>query len=457
MKSTLLIPELRELLENREHGLVREFCEENHPETIVDLIGALETAEIWQVLNTTDTHRRAEIFSYFDIDRQVELVTGQNRRDMARLLEEMPPDDRVDLVQRLDPEIRDEILPLVAKAEREDIRRLVQYGDGTAGAAMSTDYASLRPEVGVAQAIEQLRAQAPAKETIYYVYVTDEQRRLVGFVSLTDLITARPSQKVTDVMHTDVLSVNVHDDQEQAARIIEKYDLLAVPVVDEGNVLVGIITHDDALDIIRQEQTEDVEKLMAIGGRHEAAAYLKTSAWQHFKNRAGWLIALGVLGMVSGGIVQYFEDLLLQFAILATFLPMLADTGGNTGSQSATLVIRALALGEVTARDIFRILLKELWVSIPLAMVLVLVAIARVVLYTGRAEPTHSVFMISLAVSAALAMQVISSTLIGALLPLIAARLRYDPAVVASPALTTVVDITGLLLFFTTAQLVLAA
>ncbi len=457
MKNELLIPELRELLENQEHEVIRTFCDENHPEIVVDLIDALETPEIWRVLNTTDTRRRAEIFSYFDIDRQVQLVTGQNRTDMAQLIEEMPPDDRADLVQRLEPSIRDEILPLVAKAEREDIRKLVQYRDGTAGAVMSTDYATLRADVGVSQAIEQLRTQAPAKETIYYVYVVDDQRRLIGFVSLTDLIMARPNQTIADVMHTDVIRVNVYDDQERAARIIEKYDLIALPVVDENNILVGIITHDDALDIIRQEQTEDVEKLMAIGGRHEAAAYLRTSAWQHFKNRAGWLVILGLLGMISGAIVQNFEGLLLQFAILASFMPMLADTGGNAGSQSATLVVRALALGEVTSRDVLRIFLKELWVSIPLALVLALVAVIRVLLYNSRTETDYSVWMIALAVAAALAAQVITSTLIGALLPIIAARLRFDPAVVASPALTTVVDITGLLIFFGTAQLILTA
>jgi magnesium transporter len=457
MKNELLIPELRELLENQEHEVIRTFCDENHPEIVVDLINGLETPEIWRVLNTTDTHRRAEIFSYFDIERQVQLVTGQNRTDMAQLIEEMPPDDRADLVQRLEPSIRDEILPLVAKAEREDIRKLVQYRDGTAGAVMSTDYATLRADVGVSQAIEQLRTQAPAKETIYYVYVVDDQRRLIGFVSLTDLIMARPNQTIADVMHTDVIRVNVYDDQERAARIIEKYDLIALPVVDENNILVGIITHDDALDIIRQEQTEDVEKLMAIGGRHEAAAYLRTSAWQHFKNRAGWLVILGLLGMISGAIVQNFEGLLLQFAILASFMPMLADTGGNAGSQSATLVVRALALGEVTSRDVLRIFLKELWVSIPLALVLALVAVIRVLLYNSRTETDYSVWMIALAVAAALAAQVITSTLIGALLPIIAARLRFDPAVVASPALTTVVDITGLLIFFGTAQLILTA
>jgi magnesium transporter len=456
VRNPLLIPELRELLASHNDEMVRQFCEQNHPEMVVDLIGELDTAEIWQVLNRVNSTLRAEIFSYFDLDRQVELVAGQNRRDMARLLEEMSPDDRADLVQRLDSEIREQILPLVARAEREDIRKLVQYEQGTAGAVMSTDYAALRSEVGVSEAIEQLRAQAPAKETIYYVYVIDQERRLTGFVSLKDLITAGPKQTVADVMHTDVISVNVNDDQEEAASKIEKYDLIAVPVVDGANVLVGIITHDDALDIIRQEQTEDVEKLMAIGGHHEAGAYLKTSAWKHFTNRCGWIVILAILGFVSGFIVQRFEGLLIQFAVLATFMPMLADTGGNTGSQSATLVIRALALRELSAKDFLGVLSKELPVSILLGLLCAVLAFVRLLfLVGGRTTLHYSLPVMGLAVSSALALQVVTATLIGAILPLVAAKFRLDPAVIASPALTTIVDITGLLIFFSTAKLIL--
>jgi len=249
-------------------------------------------------------------------------------------------------------------------------------------------------------------------------------------------------------MHKDVIFAWVTDDQEEAARKIQKYDFIALPVVNSHKTLVGIIT---------QEHTEDMEKFMAIAGRHEARAYLRTSAWDHFRNRSLWILALALLGFVSGYIVQSFEGLLLQFAILATFMPMLADTGGNTGSQSATLVVRALALKEITGKDALRIIFKEVQVSLLLGLLLAAVAFDRVLLFSEKSTmpEAFSPWMVSLAISIALALQVISSTLIGALLPLGAARLKFDPAVVASPAVTTIVDITGLLIFFTTAKLIL--
>ncbi|MCF8106681.1 MAG: magnesium transporter, partial [Desulfohalobiaceae bacterium] len=231
----------------------------------------------------------------------------------------------------------------------------------------------------------------------------------------------------------------------------------ALPVINGKDALVGIITHDDAMDIITQEHTEDMEKLMAISGRHEEAVYMKTPAWDHFKNRSPWVIMLAFLGLVSGFIVQSFEGLLSQFAILAAFMPMLADTGGNTGSQSATLVIRALALNEVSPRDIFKILGKELQVALMLGLLLSVIAFGRVVFFGGGSTGTDSFSLeaIGSAIALALGLQVVTSTLIGALLPMAAARIKLDPAVVASPALTTVVDMTGLLIYFTTVKLML--
>jgi len=457
VRQTLLVPELRELLKSDDLDTLRRFCRQAHPESVAELLSGLETPEIWRVLHCLDVPLRAEIFSHFDLERQVELVTGENRREMARLLEEMSPDDRADLVQRLEPQIRDEILPLVARAEREDIRKLVAYEQGSAGAVMSTDYAALRPEVTISQAIEQLRLQAPDKETIYYVYVVDENRRLIGFVSLKDLILARPNQTVADVMHTDVISVTVDEDQEQVARKIEKYDLIAIPVVNGNGVLVGIVTHDDAMDIIRQEQTEDIEKFMAIGGRHEVGEYLRTSALAHFRRRVVWIMILAGLGLVSGMVVQHFESTLMSLLILAAYMPMLADTGGNTGSQSATLVVRALALGEIGPRDVLRVISKEFFVALLLGLVLAVLTFGKVFFFSQGVQLPHGVTLakIAVAIAMALGLQVISATLIGALLPLGAARLKLDPAVVASPALTTVVDITGLLIYFTTAKLLL--
>uniref|UniRef100_A0A7C4GGB2 Magnesium transporter MgtE n=1 Tax=candidate division WOR-3 bacterium TaxID=2052148 RepID=A0A7C4GGB2_UNCW3 len=457
MKNPLLVPELRELVAEGQFEALREFCETTHPVVVAEMLSALEAAEAWEIMRHAAPALQAEVFTNLDQDRQVELLGILSRDDMARIVADMPPDDRADLFKKLPKRRREALLPALAQAEREDIRRLASYAERTAGAIMTSDYATLAPDQTVAQSLERLRREAPDKETIYYAYVVDEQRRLLGQVSLKDLILARPDRLVRDVMHPDVISVRVNDDQEEAARRIQKFDLLALPVVDESGALVGIITHDDALDVIVQEQTEDIEKLMAITGSHEAAGYLRTPSWMHFKRRSVWVVVLAALGLVSGYIVQSFEGLLLQFAVLATFMPMLADTGGNTGSQSATLVIRALALKEISPRDLLRVLLKELQVALMLGLLLGALAWGRVLLFHGRASLTggHPLWLIGVAVAAALAIQVVTSTLIGAVLPMAAAKLKFDPAVVASPALTTIVDITGLFIYFTTVKLIL--
>ncbi len=457
MINPILAPELLELLNTGDRDGVRAAVASVHPAEMAAFVAALDDADIWRLLELLDQSHAAELFCHFDLERQVTLATGANRQAMARMLEALPHDDRADLIQRLDPQVAEQILPLVARAEREDIRKLASYRERTAGALMSSDYATLRPEVTVSEALEHLRVQAPTRETIYYIYVVDEVHRLIGFVSLKDLILARPSQSVRDVMHEDVLSIDVDEDQEVAARQIEKYDLLAIPVIDGDRKLIGIITYDDALDVLRQEHEEDLEKFMAIGGRHDVGDYLRTSAWDHFRRRAAWIVGLAALGLVSGTIIHSFEHTLMAMLILALYMPMIADTGGNTGSQSAAVVIRALALGEITPRHALRVLGKEFQVSFLMALILGLLSFGKVLfLSRGSEVPAgYSLAGIGGCIALALSLQVVTATLVGAMLPLAAARLKRDPAVVASPALTTIVDITGLLIYFATAKLLL--
>ncbi len=456
MINPLLAPELRELINEKKYEDLAQFCATVHPALVAEFISALNPQEIWEILNHLPASIRGEIFSHLDEEVQMAMVDRLKRDDLGRLLSDMPPDDRVDLLKHFPEEKREAIIPAMAQAEREDLRRLIAYPEGSAGSVMTSDYATLTPDLSADEAIAKLRREAPDKETIYYTYVIDDRQRLIGFVSLKDLIVAPPQARVGDIMHQDVIAVRASDDQEDVARKIQKYDLLAVPVVDDQERLVGIITHDDAIDIITQEQQEDVEKLMAITGSHEVGAYMRLSVWDHFKSRMPWIIALAVLGFVSGYIVQSFEGLLLQVAILASFMPMLADTGGNAGSQSATLVIRALALKEISPRDGYRVLVKEFKVAFLMSLLLAVIAYLRVLLFIGQStNSTISPLRVGIAVATALALQVISSTIIGAFLPLVAASVKVDPAVVASPALTTVVDITGLLIFFFTAKLII--
>jgi len=458
MKNPLLVPELRELIEEGNFEELRDFCEEGHPGVVAEFLSALPAEEAWTALRHVGLERRAEVFNNLDEELQTEIVEQITRGEVAQLIGEMPHDDRADLIKRLPDETRDIILPALAQAEREDIRRLISYREGSAGAVMTSDYATLSPELTAAEAIDRLRREAPDRETIYYAYVVDEQRKLLGFVSLKDLIVARAGARIANLMHEDVISATVDDDQETAARRIQKYDLIALPVVDARGVLVGIITHDDAIDIITQEQTEDMEKLMAIAGTHEAAVYLRTPAWEHFRNRGYWVVGLAVLGIFSGVVIHSFEDALAQLMILALYMPMLADTGGNTGSQAATVVVRALALGEVTPRHVLRVLGKEFQVAFLMGLVLGLLTFGKVLFLThwfGVDTAGFTVTAVGACIGVALGVQVLSATLIGALLPLGAARLNLDPALVASPALTTAVDITGLLIYFTTARMLL--
>ncbi len=457
MSALSIDDQINAIFESGDENAMREWCKDEHPAVVAERLAGRSATDIWRALHMLPVALRAAIFAHFSLDRQVELATGENRSAMARLLEEMDSDDRAELVRELDEQVSAELLPLVARAEREDIRRLVSYEDGTAASVMNTDYAVLRPDTLVGQALEQIRHQAPSKETVYYIYVVDDRHRLIGFVSLRKLILSRSSERISDIMQEELISVNVDDDQEEVARCIEKYDLIAVPVVTSEKVLVGIVTHDDALDILRQEQQEDVEKLMAIAGAHTAREYMTTSSMRHFRNRAVWILPLAVFGLISGIIIQRHEELLQTFAILAIFIPMLADTGGNTGSQSATLVVRALALQEIGPRDFLRVMFKEARVALMLGVVLAFVAFGRVLFFGAGATlpPGTTVWRVGIAVSVALGLQVVTSTVFGALLPLIASRLKVDPALVASPALTTVVDISGVFIFFTTTQMML--
>ncbi len=457
MKNLLIYPELKELIKAEDWNTFKEICEELHPAEIAELISVVEPQEVWKFLENLDLARRTEIFIHLDLDLQTEIAEILDRKKLAELLTEMPADDRVDLFKKFPEEKQELILPALAQAEREDIRRLASYPERSAGSIMTSEYVSIPEDITVAEAINRIRLEAPQKETIYYSYIINNKRQLIGFVSITDLILANPGSLVKDVMHEEIIYANVDEDQETVARKIQMYDLIALPVINGNNVLVGIITHDDALDVITQEHTEDMEKLMAIAGSHEAGVYLKTSSLKHFKNRSVWIISLAALGLVSGMIIHSFENTLSNLMILALYMPMVADTGGNTGSQSATVVVRALALREISFADVLKVLWKEFKISVLLAAVLGILSYIKVLFLSANSEIPlgFSLQKIGFVIGLALSLQVITATLIGAILPLIASKFKLDPAVVASPALTTVVDITGLLIYFTTAKILL--
>jgi magnesium transporter len=453
--SQLVYPEaIQQALSQCEYDTFKALCEDAHPADVADILNAIDdNSAIDTALSHLDNAKCAEIYSYLSEDKQRDLAQMSSDARLWQVLSEMDPDDRVDVLKVLPEERRIRLILAFGKQERDNIRRLFAYPEGTAGSVMTSDYITLTADMTADAAINKIRQQALDKETIYYCYIVDQHHKLIGFVSLKDLILADPQQVVANVMEENVIAAKATDDQENAARKIGKYNLIALPITNEQGIMLGIITHDDAIDVINQEQTEDMEKFMAISGAH-TGGYLSMPTWSHFRNRAPWIVGLAILGFLSGYILHTYEDALAAVIILMLYIPMVTDTGGNTGSQSATLVVRSLALGEISVKDTFKVIFKEFKISAMIAVLLALVAFVKVYFFASifsaseQSTGGHELVTIASVIAFALALQVVTATIIGALLPLTAQKFKLDPAVVASPALTTIVDITGLLIFF---------
>jgi magnesium transporter len=444
-----------DVLLQEKQTLLQEFSE-LHPASCADLLKEKDKTFIRDILLEIPEDQASEIFGHFEEELQLDLSEIFNSRQLTTLVTHMSHDERVDFFQALPEDRQESLFRRLAQSEREDIIRLGAYEEGTAGAVMTSEYVTLPMSLTAAEALAKLRRQAPDKETIYESYIVDESRKLLGVVSLRELILAPTNMLLSEIMHTDIVFVKSSDDQEEAAQKIAKYDMLAIPVVNENEALVGIITHDDVLDIIQEEHTEDVEKLMAITAS-AGGNYLEISSWEHFKRRASWIVVLAALGVISGIIIHRFEHVLESFILLALYIPMMAATGGNVGSQSATVVIRALALQQIEFKDSLKILFKEFKISLLLGGVLMILAYAKVYLLSGGSPVPegHTIQQIAFLISGALGLQVLSSTLVGALFPLLAAKAKFDPAIIAAPMLTTAVDISGLLIYFLLAKAIL--
>jgi magnesium transporter len=453
MRNPLLVPDLRELIQAGESAALSEFFGDQHPARVAEMIEDMEPAEGDTILGLLAPRTRAEVMGYLGTDRQVEIVEKMAPGDAAALLHHMSHDERADLVNRLDEDRVDQILPRLAHAEREDIRRLASYEPGTAGAVMTTDYVALPPHLTVREALDRLRHEAPDRETIYYNYVVDAQRKLIGFVSLKSLILARPSAKIESIMQKDVILARVDEDQESVVRKIDQYDLLAIPVVDATDMLVGIVTHDDAADIRRQEQTED---LLAFGGVSANAEADDVPYWQgHIRSavrrRIGWLLMLFAAGSITSFVIRSFNWVDTRFPDIEfdAFYPLLIGTGGNAGSQTVGTIIRGLALGEIQGRDAWRVLVKELRTGLCLGALLGCLGFVFTWKLLGHPP------MFSAVISLAIMGICVWANGVGAMVPMLARRLGIDPAVVSAPLISTLVDATGLVIFYSIAILLL--
>jgi magnesium transporter len=437
---------------------MKTFAETLHPATVASALeGELDVEEVWRFLENTSIKHQAAIFEYFPIDWQVKMVEGTGQQHMAKLIELMSPDDRADLLRRLTPRVTESLLRLVDEADRRDIATLVKYAENTAGALMTTDYAWLPANILAGEALDRLRLLAPKSEMIYYIYILDDDRKLLGVVSLRDLIVASRQTPIRDVMEKDVLFVRVTDDREQVAKEMARFDLLAIPVVDENGRMVGIVTHDDVIDVVVQEATEDVHRMGAVGPITEN--YLEANLFTVWRKRAVWLAALFVAEMFTFNAMAHFDDAMKAVTVLALFVPLCLSTGGNSGSQAATLIIRAMALGQVTTRDWFRVLRHEMLMGIILGLTLGAIGLARAWLLTpdhvleNETRPKTDLFFLTIVVGQAVAAICVWGTLIGSMLPLIFKRLGVDPGVASSPFVATFVDVTGIIIYFSIAKM----
>jgi magnesium transporter len=442
--SMLYLPELREMLAESDSDGLHEFCTALHPARTAEFMEGLTAAEAWQVLQHADPETREEIFSYFDPDKQLEILETQDRTEMAELVAELASDDRVDLLHEADDGLVAELLPLLPAEDRRDILRLKSYPEGVAGAVMTSDIAKLDEELLVREALNELARQAEELETVYYLYVVDQTDHLRGVVSTRQLLSAisKPETRLRDLMETDLAVVNVMDDQEEVARKVAKYDLLAIPVVDDEFRLLGIITHDDVIDVMREEATEDAH--LSAGVQPLDESYLKTPLITLSRKRGMWLTILFITALFTAFALQHYEEDTKQYAWLVMFIPLVISAGGNSGTQSATLVITALARGDVKLTDWLRVIRRELVMGLLLGGFLALIGFTAAMILNRR-------WISATVVASTLVLVVLAGTLVGSMLPLVFRRLGLDPALMSNPFVTGIIDILGIVIYMNVA------
>lgn len=440
-------------IERKDLDSVRAALKPCHPFDIASLLPELPPEQRVEILLSLPAKRQAQVFGYLDAEEQLALARALRREDLGRLFADMDPDERADLFKRLPAAVREAIVPGLAQAEREDIRKLAAYPESTVGAVMTSAYAAVPPDVTAREAIDLLRQEAPNRETIYEVFVIDATRELLGVVSLRELLLAPPESRVSEVMRREVVKVAAEAPRAEAARLIGEYDLIALPVTNGGGKLVGIVTADDAMEVAEQEELKRIQTFggtLAVGGPD--LDLLNSPFRQLFTARFFWLALLTVFGLATSHIVAAQEEMLEKAIVLAAFIAPIVDMGGNTGSQTATMVIRAMALGQIALRfsDFLKVLKRDLPVALALGGG---VAVLEAVLaYTTKSLGWDVVAVIGLSM---LACTVLGS-LFGILLPFAARAMKQDPATLSSPVITSVMDLVGVLIYFGIAWIVLA-
>lgn len=438
---------------------------ETNDKTLINELNEAPSVEVGEFLDEIDNNlklsffkklnfeKKSEVFCELKIESQNFIFENLNKKDFSNIFKNMESDTRADFYKQLTIEQQNKLIPFLNKEIKKDVLLLSSYSDDTSGSIMSTDFATIYNDMTVAQALEKLKIDSPSKKMIYYTYVVDEEMKMLGFISLHDLILADEGEHISNLVKTNFIFAYVDTDKEEVASMIEKYSLVAIPILNHDRELLGIVKYDDAIEVIKNEQSEDMEKMMGISSYSDNIDYLSISCLTNYNKRIWWLIGLFFLGIFTSLAINKFENILTQIPLLTPFLPMISSVGGNTGSQSSSLIIRALSLKEIDIRDCFRVLCKEFNIALLISITMFVLAFAEgLIISLYNNQGIYSSFYIALTVGISLLIQIIFSTVLGALLPLIVKIIGKDPAVIATPAIMTIVDILSVLIYFTIAK-----
>ena len=440
MEIEKIIEELTKLIENKKIKDLRQFLENINSADFPSIIENIDEDKIIMIYRLLTKEKAAEVFVELDHDDQEKLINCLTDTEIKNVMNEIYMDDAVDLIEEMPSNVVKRILANTKPENRKVINELLKYPDDTAGTIMTTEFIDLKENMTVDEAFKYIKQKALKKETVYNCYVVTKDRKLLGIIDIKDLLIADRDELIKDIMDTNVVKVNTLEDQEEVTRMFDKYNYIALPVVDQENRLVGIITIDDAIDVLQEETLEDFEKMAAITP-DDGDTYLKTSVFKHAKNRIIWLLVLMVSAMLTGQVIENFESAISTLPLLVAFIPMIMDTGGNCGSQTSTLIIRGLAMNEITTKDILKAIWKEIRVAIIVGIVLAIANSIRIMIQ-------YKDIKIAIVVGATLICTVIMAKLLGCILPMVAKKLKLDPAIMAAPLITTIVDTLSVLVFF---------
>ena len=433
------IDEVKKLIEEKKFNTLKEELKGINSADIPSLLEELDKESVVKLFRILSKEQAGEAFSYMEPYMKEKLIQDLTDTELKNIMDELFMDDTVDLIEEMPSNVVKKILKAVNKSDRKIINELLQYPEDSAGSIMTTEFIDLKESMTIEQALQRIRDIGIDSETIYNCYVLDKNRVLLGIVNIKEILISKKDQVIKDLMTTNVISVNTLEDQEDVAKIFDKYDLYALPVVDNENRLVGIITVDDAINVIQDETSEDFEKMAAMSPSEKG--YFETSVFHHAKNRIVWLLVLMLSSAITGGIITNYEQAFAAVPLLVAFIPMIMGTGGNCGSQSSTLIIRGLATDEIELKDIFKALWKEFRVSIIVGITLAIVNGIRIMI---QYDDLQLAIVIGLTLIATVAL----SKALGCLLPMLAKKLKLDPAIMATPLITTLVDIFSILVYF---------